>query len=331
MLVGVFLAMTVSVPIARGHEMRPAYLELKETAAGQFNLLWRIPVMNRQRLPIALELPDGLKDLKQPRVAALADSLVERRSIDAGPNGLAGKRIDFTGLETTTTYALVRVEMLDGRNWTTIVHPSQPWVEIAASQSKLALMGTYIVEGIRHIIFGVDHLLFVLGLLLIVKNWLALIETVTAFTIAHSITLAVATFGYADAPSLPLNAAIALSILFLGPEIVRVWRGQTSFTIRHPWVVAFVFGLIHGFGFASALTSAGLARANIPIALLSFNVGVEFGQISFIVLVYALERSFRQLEIRWPLWATALPGYTVGTLGAFWTIQRTAILLGVIQ
>jgi len=154
-----------------------------------------------------------------------------------------------------------------------------------------------------------------------------LLKTISAFTLAHSITLAIATLGYASAPAPPLNAAIALSILFLGPEIVRVWRGETSFTIRHPWVVAFAFGLLHGFGFASGLTAMGLPPAEIPLALLLFNVGVEIGQLFFVALIVGLERSFRALEIRWPRWAEALPGYTVGALGAFWTIQRAFILL----
>ena len=127
---------------------------------------------------------------------------------------------------------------------------------------------------------------------------------------------------------MPLNAAIALSILFLGPEIVRAWRGETSFTIRHPWVVAFAFGLLHGFGFASGLTAMGLPSGEIPLALLLFNVGVELGQIGFVVLVILLERSFHVLEIVWPKWVEMLPGYAVGTLGAFWTIQRTGMLLG---
>src|SRR5262249_35836912 len=150
-------------------------------------------------------------------------------------------------------------------------------------------------------------------------------------TLAHSLTLAVATLGYARAPMLPLNAAIALSILFLGPEIVRVWRGETSLTIRHPWLVAFVFGLLHGFGFASALTGAGLPQHDLPLALFTFNVGVELGQVAFVVLIVRLEWSFQQLEIHWPRWVEMAPGYVVGVLGAFWTIQRTAMLLGGIR
>jgi len=322
------LAGLVVAPAGRAHEARPGYLELTETAPGRFSVLWRTPVLAGMRLPLVLKIPDDVKNLKEPTVQELADSLVERRWIDAGPQGLAGRRIEFVGLQLTITDVLVRVEMLDGRNWTAIARPSQPWVEMASSQNWLGVAGTYIVQGIRHILFGADHLLFVLGLLLIVTDRWMLVKTVTAFTVAHSITLAVATLGYAELPVLPLNAMIALSILFLGPEIVRSWRGETSFTIRHPWVVAFAFGLLHGFGFASALTGAGLPRQELPLALVSFNVGVELGQLGFIALVLALERSFRKLEVLWPRWAQALPGYAVGSLGAFWTVQRLALLLG---
>jgi hydrogenase/urease accessory protein HupE len=326
--VGLLFAIAAHMPVAWAHEARPAYLEIKETAAGQFSILWRTPLLSGMRLPVMLKLPGNVRNIKAPTLQELSDSMVERRWIDARPDGLAGKRIEFVGLQGTITDVLVRVEMLDGRKSTTIARPSQPWVELADSQTSWGVAGTYIVQGIRHILFGADHMLFVLGLLLIVKDRWMLLKTVTAFTVAHSITLAIATLGYAEAPMLPLNAAIALSILFLGPEIVRSWRGETSFTIRHSWVVAFAFGLLHGFGFASALTSAGLPRHELPLALVTFNVGVEFGQISFVVLVLLLERSFRILEVRWPRWAQALPGYTVGGLGTFWTFQRLAILFG---
>jgi len=325
-IAGLLFTTLLSASAALAHEARPAYLEIKETAANKFSVLWRTPVLSGMRLPIVLTIP-GVRNLKEPTVEELADSLVERRLIDAGPKGLAGRRIEFVGLQVTITDVLVRVEMLDGRKWTTIARPSQPWVEIGASQTWLEVAGNYVVEGVRHILFGADHMLFVLGLLLIVKDRFMLLKTVTAFTVAHSITLAIATLGYAEVPVLPLNAAIALSILFLGPEIVRSWRGETSFTINHPWVVAFAFGLLHGFGFASVLTSAGLPRHELPLALVSFNVGVELGQIGFIGIILALESSFRVLEVRWPRWVQALPGYTVGSLGAFWTVQRVALLL----
>jgi len=326
--VGMAFAITGHMQVAWAHEARPAYLEIKETAPGQFSVLWRTPLLSGMRLPVVLKFPNITRNLKEPTLLELNDSLVERRWIDARPDGLAGKHIEFVGLQGTITDVLVRVEMLDGRKSTIIARPSQPWVELAASQTSWEPAGTYIVQGVRHILFGADHMLFVLGLLLIVKDRWMLLKTVTAFTVAHSITLAIATLGYAEAPMLPLNAAIALSILFLGPEIVRSWRGETSFTICHPWVVAFAFGLLHGFGFASSLTSAGLPRHDLPLALVTFNFGVEIGQLSFVALVLLLERSFRVLEVRWPRWAQALPGYAVGGLGAFWTFQRLAILIG---
>jgi hypothetical protein len=322
------IAAAAFVPSCRAHETRPAYLEIKESSPNLYDVVWRTPVNAGMRLPIVLQLPADAKNVTAPTTQELTDSLVERRVIGI-PTGLAGKRIDLVGLQGTITDVLVRVELLDGRKWTTIVHPSQSWFEVSPSVGKLATVGTFIAQGIRHILFGADHLLFVLGLLLIVKNRWMLLKTITAFTVAHSITLAIATLGYANAPTLPLNAAIALSILFLGPEIVKVWRGESSFTTRHPWVVAFAFGLLHGFGFASALTSAGLPSSELPWALLSFNVGVEIGQVGFVILILLLERAFRVLEIRWPRVVEALPGYTVGSLGAFWTIQRVAILLGV--
>src|SRR5262249_39505994 len=146
------------------------------------------------------------------------------------------------------------------------------------------------------------------------------------FTVAHSLTLALATLGWATVPAPPLNAAIALSIFFLGPEIARAWRGETSFTLRHPWVVAFAFGLLHGFGFASGLTTMGLPRAEIPLAMFTFNLGVEVGQLLFVVVILLLERAFRILEVRWPRLVARLPAYAVGSLGAYWTIQRVVLL-----
>jgi hypothetical protein len=168
----------------------------------------------------------------------------------------------------------------------------------------------------------------VLGLVLLVKNRWMLLKTITAFTIAHSITLAVATFGYARIPAPPLNAAIALSILFLGLEIARSRRGRASLAIRNPWIVAFAFGLLHGFGFASGLALTGLPQGDIPLALLSFNIGVEVGQLGFVALVLLLEKSFKALEVRWPRAVEMLPAYSVGGLGAFWTLDRVIAMLG---
>ena len=314
-------------PSAWAHESRPAYLEITETAPGRYDLLWRTPLLSGMRLPVMLALPAEARNVAEPGLRELADSLVERRVIEV-PGGLAGKRVQFVGLQATITDVLVRAELRDRERTTTLVHPSQPWIEIAAARGPLAIATGYLLAGVHHILLGVDHLLFVLGLLLIVRDRVMLVKTISAFTVAHSITLAVATLGYASVPADPLNAAIALSILFLGPEIVRSWRGGTSLTIRHPWVVAFAFGLLHGFGFASGLVTMGLPRAEIPLALLMFNVGVEAGQLLFVALILLLERAFRVLEVRWPRLVEALPAYAVGSLGAYWTVQRLAVLLG---
>jgi hydrogenase/urease accessory protein HupE len=254
--------------------------------------------------------------------------LLERRLIDAGKNGLAGKRIEFVGLQATITDVLARVQTLDGARATTLVHPARPWVEITTSQGVLAVASTYLMHGIEHILFGTDHLLFVLGLMLMVHDRWMLLKTITAFTVAHSITLAAATLGYAHVPAPPLNAGIALSIMFVGVEVLRSRRGETSLALRQPWLVAFAFGLVHGLGFASGLVSLGLPQGDIPLALLLFNVGVEVGQLLFVALILLLVRSFRLLEIHWPRPVWMMPAYAVGSLGAFWTVDRIVAMIG---
>ena len=308
--------------LAQAHESRPAYLEIKETAAGQYSVLWRTPVLAGMRLPVVLQLPADVRNLREPLVQQLSDSVIERRLLDAGPNGLAGKRIEFPGLQFTITDVLVRTQGLDGTHSTELVRPGRPWIEFAAPRSTAATAGVFLAQGVEHILFGVDHLLFVLGLLLLVRSPWMLVKTITAFTIAHSITLALATLGIVNVPRPPLEAAIALSILFLGVEVVRAWRGESSFTIRNPWVVAFAFGLLHGFGFASGLATIGLPQGDIPLALLMFNLGVEAGQLAFVAVMILLWKAIHRLMPSLPRAVPLLPAYLVGTLGAFWTIER---------
>jgi len=322
------LALLVTLaPAVFAHEVRPAYLELRQTGPETYDALWKVPGQGDLHLGLYVELPATCTNVIEPRGSTADNAYTERWTVKC-PGGLSGDTIHIAGLSVTVVDVLVRFERLDGSKQTTRLTAASPSFVVEASPGRFEVVATYLRLGVEHILLGADHLLFVLGLLLIVKDRWMLLKTITAFTVAHSITLAIATFGYANAPVLPLNAAIALSILFLGPEIVRSWRGETSFTIEHPWVVAFCFGLLHGFGFASALTNAGLPRADLPLALLNFNIGVEIGQLSFVCLILLLERSFRILEVRWPRWVEFLPGYTVGTLGAFWTIQRVALLFG---
>jgi hypothetical protein len=321
------LAAALAPAAALAHESRPGFLELRETGPQTYSFLWKKPTGGEVEIQIAPVIPQGCRLATPDRQQLTPGAMIVRGTLTCA-GGLGGKTIAIAGLEATISDVLVRVHHADGRLESHLLRPVTPSVRLGAVTSALERSLGYLQLGTQHILLGVDHLLFVLGLLLIVSDRWTLVKTITSFTLAHSITLAIATLGYASAPLPPLNAAIALSILFLGPEIVRTWRGETSFTIRHPWVVAFAFGLLHGFGFASGLTAMGLPKAEIPLALLLFNVGVEIGQVAFVLLVILLERSFRVLEVRWPRIVEHLPGYAVGTLGAYWTIQRTLMLLG---
>ncbi len=325
-LVWLSLAAVLCASPAAAHESRPGYLELTEISSGRYDFFWKQPARGDLILRMDPVFPESCRQAGSKERQAAPGALMTRGAIDC-EGGLRGKTIRIAGLETTLTDVLLRVYHEDGASETHLIRPVETSVVVGGS-SRGERAASYFRLGVQHILMGVDHLLFVLGLLLIVQHRWMLVKTITSFTVAHSITLAIATLGYASAPLPPLNAAIALSILFLGPEIVRTWRGETSFTIRHPWVVAFAFGLLHGFGFATGLTAMGLPTNEVPLALLLFNVGVEIGQIAFVVLIVLLERSFRVLEVVWPRWAHAFPGYAVGSLGAFWTIQRTVMLIG---
>ena len=319
----VLLLMAGVSGVSFGHESQPGSLEIRQLAPARYEVVWRAPIYYGKPHPAELALPEEWKTLGEPTIRQLADSAVHRRIVEVPGESIDGSVIRFPGLEKTITDVFVRVSRLDGSESTSIVRPPGPSVELRGERPWYVSSIDYLALGFHHILMGIDHLLFVLGLLIIVGGRGMLIKTITSFTIAHSITLAIATLGYAQVPGPPLNAAIALSILFLGPEIVRVWRGQTSFTIRHPWVVAFAFGLLHGFGFATGLSTAGVPKAEIPLALLTFNVGVELGQIAFVVLALLCYRSLKVLKFSWPRWVEFGPGYAIGSLGAFWFIQRT--------
>jgi hydrogenase/urease accessory protein HupE len=322
------LLMVGACTSVHAHESQPGTLDMKQVGKERYEVIWRAPVYFGRPHPACLELPANWKTVLESPVRILADSQVFRQVVTVGSKGVEGSVLRFPGLENTITVIFVRLNRLDGTTMTAVVRPSKPYAQLRGERAWYTTAEEYISLGFHHILQGIDHLLFVLGLLLIVKGRMKLLKTITAFTVAHSITLAIATLGYARAPLPPLNAAIALSILFLGPEIVRSWRGETSLTILYPWVVAFLFGLLHGFGFASGLSTAGMPKAELPFALLFFNVGVELGQLVFVFTALALVKSFKVLAVRWPRWAEALPGYVVGSLGAYWTIQRTVVLLG---
>jgi hydrogenase/urease accessory protein HupE len=311
---------------AVAHEARPAYMQVTEIAPQRYEILWRTPVLSGMRLPVVLRFPENTRNVTEPVVRELSDSLVERRVIEVS-GSLTGTRIDMVGLQATITDVLVRVQMLDGTYSTTLVRPSNPWIEIATSRSSLQVATAYLMHGIEHILFGYDHLLFVLALILIVRRGRVLLITVTAFTVAHSITLSLATLGLVHVPGPPVEATIALSILLLASEILRSDRGQMSLTAQWPWLVAFSFGLLHGFGFAGALTEIGLPQGDIPLALFAFNVGVEIGQLIFIAAVLGALRCAAQW-IKFPVFverhARPITTYAIGIMAAYWFIERLA-------
>ncbi len=312
---------------AAAHESRPAYLELTQTSSTTYDVLWKVPAVgNNMRLGLYLRFPENTEYVTEPRGTYSRGAYFESWSI-RHPDALVGSTLSIDGLKVMLSDVLVRIERLDGTTQVALLSPANLFVTVEASPSRWQVARTYFSLGGEHILLGVDHLLFVLGLLLLVDRRWTLIKTITAFTVAHSITLALSVFAIIQVPAAPLNACIALSILFLGPEIVRKWRGETSLTIRQPWVVAFAFGLLHGVGFASGLSMSGIPRAEIPLALFFFNVGVEAGQLLFVLVSLAAAQSIRTLELDRPQWVTRVPAYTVGSLGAFWTIQRVMILI----
>jgi hydrogenase/urease accessory protein HupE len=272
---------------------------------------------------ISPQLPAGCSNITEPAVQALASGAVERWLVDCGSSGMVNETIVIDGLPATQTDTLLRIQLLDGSMHTTVLRPDSPSFVVPEKASKSKVAGSYLVLGVEHILGGFDHLLFVLGLLLIVRSTRLLIKTITSFTLAHSVTLAMATLGFVHVPQAPVEAVIALSIIFLATEIVKQHRGETGLTTKAPWLVALCFGLLHGFGFAGALTEVGLPQSDIPLALLFFNVGVEAGQLMFVAGVLVVTWMIRKMKFRWPAWVEQAPAYAIGSLAAFWFIQRT--------
>ena len=305
------------------HEVRPAYLELREMAPGNFDVLFKTPMRGDARLALDVSFSGRVKPTS-PVTSRVGDSaMIQTWSVSA-IEPLAGQEVGINGLSSTMTDALVRVEFADGREWIERLTPGAPRASIPAGQSGWSVATSYLQLGVEHILLGVDHLLFVLALILIAPNTRQLVMAITAFTVAHSVTLAAATLGLVNVPAPPVEAAIALSIAFVALEIVRAIDGEAGIAARAPWVVAFTFGLLHGFGFAGALSDVGLPAGHIPAALLFFNVGVEIGQLLFVAMVLSLAALFRLARNPLPRWATVAPAYLIGSLAMFWVIERVA-------
>jgi hypothetical protein len=315
---------------AFAHEVRPAYLEIDQSAAQTYKVIWKQPTMGDVAIHLVPHLSNGWLENQPSDEYASAGFLIKTWVVQSKARApLIGQSVTIEGIEETITDVFVRIRLQNGQRLDTMIRPEQPTFKISLADGNAMAMSAFLLLGIEHILTGPDHLLFVLGLLLLVRDRWTLLKTVSAFTLAHSVTLAAATFGLINLPTPLLNALIALSILFVAPEIIRAQNGGTSLTIRYPWIVAFAFGLLHGMGFASGLTSLGLERSALLYALVFFNIGVEIGQLVFIALVLALKRAFGLMEIRWPRPLQMAPTYAIGVLGASWTIQYSAILFGV--
>ncbi len=322
-LVGVFASVTSS----HGHALQPGYLELRLIDEELYAVVWKKPAIRSRPMAITTQLPESC-DPRTPAQPVWDGAAYVARWTARCTGGIEGGVVHIDGLDRTSTDVLVRFDFADGVTEARRLTPGDPSFTVPTQPSRLEVVRTYLLLGVEHILSGVDHLLFVLALLLLVTGARRLIATVTAFTLAHSLTLAGATLGFVNMPGPPIEATIALSIMFVASEILRSRRGGQGLTERYPWVVAFTFGLLHGLGFAGALAQIGLPQTSIPIALLFFNVGVEFGQLLFIAAMFAVialaRQVTRRINLPRPAWAGAVPPYAIGGIAAFWVIQRIA-------
>lgn len=321
------LATLVFTAPVLAHRLSPAFFGLTEIAPDRFDVQWKVSISGGLAAVLEPQVPDGCSLAGSVRTYVIEDIRLQHAELDC-PGGLAGKTFTVNGLPQTQTDVLLHVAYLDGSASNQRMTPDAATVTIPSRPSALETVRTFLVLGVEHILLGFDHLLFVLALLLLVRGFGRLVATVTAFTVAHSITLGAATLGFVHVPSAPVEAIIALSILFLASELARRSFAPSAalganLTTRFPWVVAFAFGLLHGFGFAGALSEVGMPQAAVPLALLFFNVGVELGQLLFIAGVFGFAAIVRWSAVRVPpVWRPAV-AYGVGSMAAFWVVERT--------
>jgi hypothetical protein len=327
---GVALALFLLCTLpAFAHRLSPAFFGLQETAPNVFAVQWKVSISGGLAAVLEPRVPDGCSIANSVRTSTLDDVRLLHATSEC-PSGVAGKNFTVAGRAQTHTDVLLRVDYLDGSSSNQRLTPTAPLVTIPERPSAFEVVRTYTVLGVEHILLGVDHLLFVLALLLLVDGVKRLVATVTAFTVAHSITLGAATLGFVHVPSAPVEAVIALSILFLASELARrravasgVGDDAANLTARFPWIVAFAFGLLHGFGFAGALSEVGVPEQGVPLALLFFNVGVELGQLLFIAAVFGFAWLVRLTAVRVPaIWQRTV-AYGIGSVAAFWAVERT--------
>ncbi|MEO2177170.1 MAG: HupE/UreJ family protein [bacterium] len=303
-------------------EFRPALLEVTEFQPGSYTVKWKVPLQAGQPLGIAPKFPPQFSRLGPVSRRNFQGSVIEESTWTAAAGSLIGGVIEIDGLTAIPVDVILQIDLVDGAEHSAILRSATPTYTVPERTTKWGVAGSYWKIGTIHILEGFDHLLFVLALVWIVPNLWMLFKTITAFTVAHSISLALATLGIVHMPAAPTEAVIALSILFLAVEIVHSREGRVTLTEQYPWLVALAFGLFHGLGFAGALAEVGLPQQEIPLALLMFNVGVETGQILFVGVVLLLLAGHARLPVKWPGGSWRLMPYTIGGIAAFWTLQR---------
>ena len=302
---------------ALAHEVRPAYLAIEESAPGVHRVTWKQPVLGDLRLPLDPVLPEHCEVLGEGLPEHTGAALITRWDVRCD---LSHGKIFIRGLSRTLTDVMVRITRLDGEQQNYMLKPESPALDLADPAPPLA---AYLTLGIEHLTFGVDHILFVIGLVLFIQNRWMLLKTITAFTVAHSMTLALSVLGLVRLPQGPVEAVIALSILFLARELMLPAERRSALMRVRPWLMAFIFGLLHGFGFAGALADIGLPEQALALALFLFNAGIEIGQLMVIAAVLAigwLSQRVHALEASaWQRTFTVL----MGIAAADWTIDRT--------
>jgi hydrogenase/urease accessory protein HupE len=308
---------------ARAHEVRPALVQISQQAPGDYDVTWKRPVVGDMALRLRPNLSSGVLETPPTSEQAAPGHLIRVWKVRGGAP-LDGQTLEIEGLAESVTDVLVRISTHDGKSFDHVVRPARPTLRLDLSPARGVAVPGYLRLGVEHILTGFDHLLFVLGLLLIAgANW-RLVKAITAFTVAHSLTLALAALGYMEFPSAAIEALVALSLLFLAVELAR---GGETLTKRRTWIVAFLFGLLHGLAFSGILSRVGLPAEAAPLALLLFNIGVELGQLAFIAaaigLIAVAGYGARRLAWSPPRWASSAPAYLIGGLSAYWLIERS--------
>lgn len=306
------------------HDVRPALLSLVETKSESFSVLWKMPVNAAIPLNLTVGMPENCGVVGEKNQWEENNFSISRWEADC-PGGLIGGVFTIGGLESSLTDVLVQIEFLENSLFVERLTPEKSTAEVPVAPSRFGVIKSYTLLGVEHILSGIDHLLFVLCIVLLIPYKKKLFLAVTAFTVAHSITLIMTVLGYFSLHSRMVEVLIALSIVLLAYEVLRSGKGKAGLSARYPWLVIFVFGLMHGFGFAGALADIGLPQSNIPAALLFFNVGVEVGQLLFVAVLLVLAIPLRSLAKSLPQWRV-IPAYMIGIAGAFWFFQRLLLL-----